>query len=310
MTITQLLILVLSALLVLFFLFAGTFFLLFLERLVRSRTQHREGPGRHGNLDVFQVWKDYLKTRVKQQRTIPTPWRFRLAMAVWRALPAIFLLLLLGGLMPTPLEDAELPALLLLPLLAVSLEAFFLHATTDSRERIEWRKHLVLKVMGASVLVASFLAITLKVGLPSLSAISEAQRSFPYHSLFASPGLFLCAIAAMGAIFLFSSENPMENKEELSLSRSGHYLIFFVRKMWIFCLLSFWVFVFFGGDSGLVAKALFPVKVAAAIFFFIMLQGSFPRVRSADAGELAARWLFRLCLAGIIVEAVWVGVNL
>jgi len=280
-----------------------------MERFVQARVQHRDGPGRHGSVDILQVWKDYLKTRSKKDGAAALEVRFRVAILAWKILPAIFLLLLLAGLLPAAMEQAELPFLLLLPLLAASLEAVFLHATTDSRERIEWRKRMVLRVMGASVLALAFLTASLGVGLPSLSAISEAQSHFPYHSMLSSPGLFLCGLAALGAVFLFSNENPIQNDGELSLGRSKHYAVFFVRRMWEFCLLSFWVFVFLGGAHTIAAKALFPVKLAAALFLFSVLQASFPRLRSADAGELAARWLFRLCLLGFIVEAIWVGVS-
>jgi NADH:ubiquinone oxidoreductase subunit H len=299
-----------SGLGVLLVLFVGTFFFLFLERFIHARLQHRDGPGRHGNMDPFQVWKDFLKTRVKKEGGFPSPTlRFWLAMFAWQILPAIFLLILLGGLLPPVMDSTELPALLLLPLLAVSLEAAFLHGTSDLRERIEWRKRMVLRVMGASLLALAFLTAALQVGLPSLSAISLAQNQFPYHSILSSPGLFLSGLAALGSIFLFANENPIQNEAELSISRSRHYLVFFVRRMWVFCLLSFWVLVFMGGVSSLPAKALFPFKLAAALFFFTLLQGSFPRMRTADAGELASRWLLRLCLAGLVVEAVWVGVR-
>lgn len=301
---------VFSAAGVLLFLFLGTFLFLFLERFVHARLQHREGPGRHGAVDFFQVWKDYQKTRTKREGGFPPlTLRFRIAMWAWRSLPAVFLLILLAGLLPTALDDTELPALLLLPLLAASLEAAFLHGTTDLRERIEWRKRMVLRVMGASVLALAFLTAALQVGIPSLTAISELQATFPFHSILASPGLFLSGIAALGAIFLFANENPIQNEGELSLSRSRHYLVFFVRRMWIFCLLSFWVLVFLGGVSTIAAKVLFPVKLAAALFLFTLLQGSFPRMRTSDAGELAARWLLRLCLVGLVVEAIWVGVG-
>jgi NADH:ubiquinone oxidoreductase subunit H len=298
-----------SAALVLGLLYAGTFIFLFMERLVSARVQHREGPGRHSRTDVLQVWRDYRKTRIKADSGEPLPLRFRAALEVWRLLPAAFLLILLGGVVPSSMGGAELPLLLLLPLVAASLESLFLHATSDSRERIEWRRRLPLRIMGASVLALSFLATVLQAGVPSLGGVSSMQGSFPYHALFSSPGLFLSGIAAWGAIFLFANENPIENESELSLGNSHHYLVFFVRRLWVFCLLCFWVFVFLGGGETLAAKLLFPFKLFAALFLFLLLQNSFPRVRSTDAGELAVRWLFRLCLIGFVAEAVWVGVG-
>jgi NADH:ubiquinone oxidoreductase subunit H len=298
-----------SAFLVLVFLYVGTFVFLFLERFVHARVEHRDGPGMHGSVDAFQVWKDFQKVRKKRGSGMPFSFRFRLAMAIWKFLPAVFLLVLLAGVIPAAMQDTELPLLLLLPLLAATLEAVFLHATTDSLERVEWRKRMYLRIMGASVLALAFLSTSLAVGIPSLEAISRAQGSFPYLALFSSPGLLLCGLTSVGAIFLFAIENPIQNEGELSLGRSVHYSVFFVRRMWIFCLLCFWVFVFFGGASSVAAKVLFPVKVALALFLFTLLQESFPRIRSADAGELAIRWLFRLGLLGILVEAIWVGVG-
>jgi NADH:ubiquinone oxidoreductase subunit H len=299
---------VVLAAVVLVFLFAGTFFLLFLERFVHARIEHREGPGRGGRVDAFQVWKDYRKTKAKEKGALPFPFRLRAATLAWRVLPAAFLLILLAGVLPGALSEAEVPALLALPLLAAVLEAAFLHATAEERERFQWRKQLVLRLLGGSVLAFGFLAVSLHTGSLSLAAISETQSHFPYLGIFSSPGLFLCGLASFGAIYLYSGEGPIHEEGELSLGRAGQYLVFFIRKMWVFCLVCFWVFVFFGGAAGIVAKLLFPVKVGAALFVFTLLQGSFPRVRASDAGELSARWMFRMCVLGLFLEAIWVGV--
>ncbi|MGZ3729975.1 MAG: NADH-quinone oxidoreductase subunit H, partial [Bdellovibrionota bacterium] len=95
---------------------------------------------------------------------------------------------------------------------------------------------------------------------------------------------------------------------EMSLHGSLQYLLFFVNKMWIFCLLCFWVFVFCGGFGPILTKVAFPFKAAAALFLFTLIQVSFPRARSSDAVEITARWLLRLCLIGFLLEVVWVGV--
>lgn len=295
--------------LVLAALFGGTFFLLFFERFVSARTQHRDGPGRGGKTYYFQVWTDFRKVRRKgsdPQRVMPR--RFRFALAAWLLLPAAFLLVLFSPLMPEQHSGAEIPLLLLLPLIATGIEALFMHATHDNRERYEWRKHIMLRVMGAAVLYLAVLAVGMRVGNSNLAAISLLQSSFPYHSLVSSPGLFLCGIGAFAAIFLFAAESPIESRQELSLHRSMQYLLFFVNKMWIFCLLCFWVYVFFGGAGTLLAKIAFPIKALLALFFFTLLQVSFPRTRSADATELTARWLLRICLLGFLLEAIWVGV--
>jgi NADH:ubiquinone oxidoreductase subunit H len=297
-----------SSLLVLVALFAGTFGLLFCERFVHARTQHRDGPGRAGRIDYFQVWTDFRKVRSKGwDAQAPLSGRFRLALVAWMLLPVAFLLVLLSPLLPESLADAELPVLLLLPLIAAGIEAVFMHATADTKERYEWRKHLMLRIMGASMLYLSVVAVGLRVGHSDLESISSLQARFPFHAILSSPGLFLCGVGAFAAIFLFAAESPVESQGELSLRRSLQYLLFFVNKMWVFCLLCFWVFIFFGGFS-LGAKILFPFKAAAALFVFTLIQVSFPRARSSDAVELTARWLLRLCLIGFLLEVVWVGV--
>ena len=294
---------------VLLTLFVGTFGLLFCERFVHARTQHRDGPGRDGRMDYCQVWTDFRKVRSKGWDShTALSGRFRFALAAWVLLPLIFLLILLSPLLPKTLSDAELPVLLLLPLLATGIEALFMHATTDTKERYEWRKHLILRIMGASMLYLSVMAVILRAGHSNLAAISSLQSHVPFHAILSSPGLFLCGIGAFAAIFLFAAESPVESRNEMSLKRSLQYLLFFVNKMWIFCLLCFWVFVFCGGFSPLFAKLAFPFKVVASLFFFTLIQVSFPRARSSDAAEITARWLLRLCLIGVLLEVVWVGV--
>lgn len=292
------------------FLFVGTFFLLFCERFVYARVQHRDGAGRHGQTDFFQVWKDFQKTRRKAPGNLPElPFRIRVAALIWRVLPVLFLLALMAFSYPQGAEQMDLPVLLLLPMIATGLETLLIHATADSRERLDRRRRLLLKAMGALALLFSVFAVSLRVGQLSLGAISEFQSHFPYHSFLSSPGLFLCAITAFCSILLFTTEGPVQLQDEQSINHSMQYVSIFVQKMWVFGLVAFWVFVFGGGDAGLIAKVLFPVKVAVALFLFTLIQASFPKIRPADAGELSVRWLLRLCLVGFFLEAVWVGVR-
>lgn len=305
----HLIFLAVSAFIVLVVLFVGTFGLLFCERFVQARTQHREGPGRGGQVDYFQVWTDFRKVRSKGWDSHSAlSGRFRLALAAWMLLPVLFLLVLLSPLLPESVADAELPVLLVLPLIAAGIEALFMHATADTKERYEWRKHLMLRIMGGSILYLAVVAVGLRVGHSNLASISGLQSHFPFHAILSSPGLLFCGVGAFAAIFLFAAESPVESRNEMSLRRSLQYLLFFVNKMWIFCLLCFWVFIFFGGFGPVLTKLVFPIKAAAAVFAFTLIQVSFPRTRSSDAVEITARWLMRLCLIGFLLEVVWVGV--
>ena len=300
----------LSGIFALAFLFAGTVVLLFLERFVHARVQHRDGPGRAGQVDYWQVLKDLKKVGNKHGgESLQLPLRTRLATWIWRLLPAVFLVVLVVTDLPEAIEEMDLSSLLFLPMIAAAVEALLIQATADSRERFERRRQLLLRVMGATALLLSVMAVTLRVGRLDLQAISQFQEYFPYHSMLSGPGLFICGLTAFCSIFLFTNESPVRGLEDQSLNHSMQYLTVFVQKMWVFSLVCFWVYVFVGGAGGVVAKALFPVKVAAGLFLFTLLQASFPKVRSADAGELTARWLLRLSLLGCLLEALWVGVR-
>lgn len=232
-----------------------------------------------------------------------------MATFAWGILPAVFLLTLFAVGYPDGGKEIDLPLLLLLPIFGVALESVLMHATADNQERFDRRRRLWLRSIGVTSLLLSVFAVGLRVGEFNLSAISDLQIYFPYHAVISSPGLLLCGITAFCAIFLLTTDNPVQLEEEQSLNHSMQYATVFVQKMWVFALLCFWVYVFGGGAKGPIVKILFPCKVVAAILVFSVLQVSFPKIRSADAGELAARWLLPLCLIGFFMEAVWVGVR-
>jgi NADH:ubiquinone oxidoreductase subunit H len=300
---------ILSSFFVLLFLCAGVFAFLSLERIFLARTAHRDGPGLHGKTDFFQVWKDFRKSKSKDNAQLPLSLRYRAAVFLWKLLPALFLLALLGEFFPDSMESSKLTLILFLPILSTAFEAIFLHASKHQREKNDWKKRIQLRLMGGTLLALSFLTATLQFGSPSVAEISSAQQAFPFLLLFFSPGLFICCAASLGSIFLFLVEDPIQNESELSLGRSIHYSIFFVRRMWIFSLLSLWVVVFWGGFDGILLKFLLPIKLFFFLLMFILLQASFPKMRNSDAGELAIRWLLPLCLMGFLTEALWVGLG-
>jgi NADH:ubiquinone oxidoreductase subunit H len=290
------------------FLLVTTFAFMFLDRFMRARVQHRDGPSKAGRINPFQVWSDFRKIREKKANALPLPATTRLAFLTWILLPVLFLLILLGGLLPHALDPSGVAILLLLPLLALGLEGAFLHATQDSLEKEQWRRALSLRLLGISILALAFLAVALRVGGASLHQISHAQRFFPYLLGLSGPGLFCSALSAFGAVFVFARTGAEETMSSQSLGGALHFPIFFTKKMWVVSLLSFWVFVFFGGSSGIVNIALFPLKLALALFFLLLIQLSVPAVKSVDLGEIAIRWVLRLSLISLVIEAVWLGV--
>lgn len=300
--------LLLNALAILLFLLLGTFFFMFLDRFVRARVQHRDGPSFEGKVNYFQVWQDYKKIRAKVAPDVRISTASKRLFLIWMNLPALFLLVLFGGGLSKNFDSASLAVLLLLPLISIGLEGGFLNATGDPAEKDQWRRGISLRIIGVSLFSLGFLAVLLRTGTPSLEKISHLQGTFPYVLLASGPGLFISALSSFGAIFVFARSGALEAESNISLGGGLHFPIFFTNKMWVISLLSFWVFVFAGGFSGVIEVALFPLKIMLACFFLLLIQLSVPSIKSVDLGERAIHWVLRMALLGFAIEAVWLGV--
>ena len=303
-----LLTLLLNIVAILLFLLVGTFFFMFLDRFVRARVQHRDGPSLDGKINYLQVWKDYRKIREKMAVEVKISKASKRLFLIWISLPALFLLVLLGNGLPKAFDSASFAVLLLLPLVSIGLESGFLNATGDSAEKDQWRRGISLRIIGVSLFSLGFLAVLLRVGAPSLEKISQLQKLFPYVLLASGPGLFVSAFSALGAIFVFARSGALEGESNISLGGGLHFPIFFTNKMWVISLLSFWVYVFAGGFSGPVEVFLFPFKIILASFCLLLIQLSVPSIKSVDLGERAIHWVLRMALLGFALEAIWLGV--
>lgn len=287
------------------FAFAGTFLCIFLERMLSARIQHRDGPGIGGQIDYFQVWKDFQKVR-RRSGSRPASGRKPLLL-LWSALPLVFLFVLLGGILPAAFRDAGLWILIFILLLSISLEALLLHASGSDRERLDWRSPLLLKVLGVSALTVASTALTMRVGDSDLRSLSSFQAYLPFHAMLASPGLFFLSLVAFVSIYLIIGNAPIGTSEEKSLSGGSHYLIFYVSRMWSFSLIVFWVYLFCGGVGGIIPKMLLPVKSALFVFIYVLFQISVPHVRTSDASALALRWILTFGFVGFALEVLWMG---
>lgn len=290
------------------FLFLGTFFQLFLERFVLARSQHRDGPGRKGESDYFQVVWDFLKVRKKIGPKVALPFRFRIIFQLWRILPFAFIWILISGQVPEIFREAEIPLLVLLIIISAVTEATLINATEDQSEKYDLKQILLLRIIGASNFIFCILTVVLKTGSFDLLEVSASQAQFPFFTMLSSPSQFFVALSAFFSIFLITASGPVRQEEDISLRGSLHYTFFFVRRLWIFCLISFWAFLFLGGMFGIITKLLFPVKIASALIVFFLLQISFPQSRVADTEAVAIRWLLPVSLLAFIGEMIWIGV--
>lgn len=300
----ELLLEVFSISIVVLFAISGTFFCIFLERFLAARIQHRDGPGIGGRIDYFQVWKDFRKIRAKGHSA---PAKLKPFYCIWMVLPIAFLVLLLGRNLPDGYEEAGLWILCSLVLLSISIEAMLIHFSSSGRERLEWRAPILLKILGISALCLSGAALAMHVGGANLAQVSAFQAKFPFHSMFASPGLFVLGLIAFASIYPVVGDGPILANDEKSLKGELQYGIFFNKRMWAFSLLCFWIYFFLGGFDGIIAKILFPLKAMVFSIGYVLLKVSVPYVRSSDAGALALRWLLTFGFLGFAVEVIWVG---
>lgn len=294
-----------TVLFIVLFTIGGTFLCVFFERMLSARLQHRDGPGIGGKVDLLQVWKDFRKVRSKERA--PSTAGRKTMISFWASLPILFLVVLFGGILPGSFRDAGILALVFLLLLSVAMEAMLLHFTGSDRERLDWRGPLLLKVLGISSIAFCSAAVAMRAGSSDLPSLSSFQLKFPFHSMFMSPGLLFLGLACFASIYVVTGDTPIGDRAEKGLSGSLQYLIFYVRRMWSFCLIVFWVDLFFGGAAGFLPKVLFPVKAVFFLFLYVLLQVSVPVIRSSDAGALSLRWLMTFGFIGFALEVIWMG---
>jgi hypothetical protein len=284
---------------------AGTFTSIFLERFFSARIQHRDGPGASPYSCAKQVFRDFEKIRLK--RSDKSSLDRKLLITIWAILPVFFLIFLMGDLLPPRFDWAGLWLVLVILLFSIVLEGVMIHFADSDRERLDWREPILLKILGLSALFMSSIAVAMSAGGSDLVAISQFQLGLPFHAMLTSPGLFVMGFISFVSIYIIVGDVPIGGGAEKGLGGGDQYLIYFVRRMWSFALVVFWVFVFAGGFAAVVPKLIFPAKLFFFLVLYTLLQISVPYIRSSDAGILALRWLLMFSFIGFILEVLWVG---
>lgn len=296
-------VLILKAMLVAVFLSVTTYFYAFLERKLSARTQHRRGPSSAGGHGEWQLLADFLKVMTKESAYKP-----RLIPVLLVLLPFLFSFLLFGLFDQTRVYGSEMMALFLLVLAATTLDTFDLLVIRNTRDLFERRGVILASLIGICFLLYTQASVVMGVGSMSMNEIVRAQTKFPFNNLFSSPGLFLCGLAGLGCpVFLFSI-HPLSPSDEKVDSGDGSYQRFWVRRAWLVAFACYWVFLFGGGLSGLLALPFFLIRLFAVLGLLLFAQVSLSRMRSGDALVLAFKSFVPLAILGLLIEVVWMGV--
>ncbi len=290
------------------FLGFGTTILLYLERKIFARAQHRPGANRAGAYGEWQMAADFLKVFSKwrgdsQNRESSI---FLTTLPLQLMLPLIFTVVLFGAWHLSSAFNIELLILFFLVVLSAVLESFYLLSGFTSIEKYEYRRHIALNLAGSCGLLLSILTVALHTGSFSLHAVRSLQTHFPFHAVMMSPGLFLAGCVAFLSFFLILAIRPVGDMGNQGALTKRQFLFFFYKRMWFFSLISFWVFVFAGAMDGLFGIVLFFLKIILLIVFSLVLQTSLPKLRVGDALEAGVRFLLPLGLIGLLIELFWI----
>src|SRR6266581_567549 len=299
-----------------------------LERKGLGRIQNRYGPNRVGPFGILQPVADGIKALTKED-IIP-----HVADRVVHFLAPLVLVV------PVFLALAVLP--MGRNMVAVDMDAgvlffFAVGAATElSVFMAGWSSRNKYSLLGAMraiaqmisyelPLVISAIAVVMLAGSLSLVEIVRAQAGWlwgflPAWHVFTPPGfagfvLFFIAATAE------SNRTPFDIPEAESEIIAGYlteysgfkYALFFLGEyLGLFALSSLGVTLFLGGWSApfaflnwIPSWLLFFLKLLAMIFLFIWTRGTLPRLRVDQLLRFSWKFMLPLCLANLIVAAVW-----
>lgn len=303
------LIFIIRTLNVVLFLGFGTILLLTLERRVYARSQHRPGSNHAGAFGQWQIPADLIKMIFKWRSAKPEKQSilFYTVLPLQIFLPFAFMVILLGAWNLSWASNMALMFLFLLITLSVVLEALYLQEDSSPIEKYEYRRYVGVNLIGLCGLMISIGTIALHTGSLSLTDVEKMQESFPYHTIFLSPGLFMAALCSLLSIFYILAVKPLGEMGNKGILGRRQYLYFIYKRIWFFAMISFWVFLFAGGGAGALTFPLFCLRLAILLAGLVVFQASIPKLRAADAMEMGMRFLLPVSLFGLVLEIFWTG---
>jgi NADH-quinone oxidoreductase subunit H len=297
------------------------------ERKGLGRMQNRLGPNRVGPFGFFQPVADGIKALTKED-VVP----FRADALVHFLAPVVLVVVVLMGFAVLPmgrhmvLVDMD-AGLLFFFAMGASTELTVFMAGWSSRNKYSLLG--AMRAVGQMIsyevpLLMSTVSVVMISGTLSLTKIVEAQNHysgiFPRWYVFTPWGLaafLMFAIAATAE----TNRTPFDLPEGESELVAGYFteysgfkfaLFFLGEYLGMFSISGLGVTLFWGGWSAplsflnvIPSWFWFFLKVMAAIFVFIWLRGTLPRLRQDQLMNFAWKFVLPFTLLDLLVTALW-----
>jgi NADH-quinone oxidoreductase subunit H len=297
------------------------------ERKGLGRMQNRLGPNRVGPFGLFQPVADGIKSLTKED-VVP----FRANAVVHFLAPLVLVVTVFMGFAVLPMGRN----MTLVNLDSGLLFFFAMGAATElSVFMAGWSSRNKYSLLGAMravaqmisyevVLLLSAVSVVMISGSLSLPAIVAAQSRYvgilPHWYVFTPWGFAACLMFAIAAT-AETNRSPFDLPEGESELVAGYHteysgfkfaLFFLGEYLAMFSISGMGVTLFFGGWSAPFSFLnwapswfWFFAKVMAAIFIFIWLRGTLPRLRQDQLMNFAWKFALPFTLLNLLVTALW-----
>jgi NADH-quinone oxidoreductase subunit H len=297
------------------------------ERKGLGRMQNRLGPNRVGPFGFFQPIADGIKALTKED-VVP----FRADAMVHFLAPLVLLVTVFMGFAVLPmgrnmqLVDMDSGLLFFFAMgAATELSVFMAGWSSRNKYSMLGAMRAVAQMISYEVtLLLSSVTIVMIAGSLSLTKIVDAQNQytgiFPHWYIFSPWGLasfLMFAIAATAE----TNRSPFDLPEGESEIVAGYhteysgfkFAIFFVAEyLEMFALSGLGATLFLGGWSApfsflsvVPSWFWFFAKVMCAIFIFIWMRGTLPRLRQDQLMNFAWKFALPFTLLNLLVTALW-----
>jgi NADH-quinone oxidoreductase subunit H len=297
------------------------------ERKGLGRMQNRLGPNRVGPFGLFQPVADGIKALIKEDivpLTADGVVHFLAPVTLVVAVFMEFAVLPMGRNMALVDMDAGLPFFFAMSA-ATELSVFMAGWSSRNKYSLLGAMRAIGQMISYEVvLLLSAVSIVMIAGTLSLPQIVAAQNQytgqFPHWYIFTPWGLAACLMYAIAAT-AETNRSPFDLPEGESELVAGYHteysgfkfaLFFLGEYLAMFSISGLGATLFLGGWSAPL-KSLgwipswiwFFSKVMAAIFVFIWMRGTLPRLRQDQLMNFAWKFALPFTLLNLVVTALW-----
>ena len=290
----------------------GVPYIVWLERRLLGRFQHRWGPNRVGKFGLLQPIADAVKLMAKEDITpkLADATVFSLAPIAFAG-PVLAVFAVIPWAAHTAVSDLDVGALYAVAISTVGEIGVFM-AGWSSNNRYSLfgaMRSVAMLVSYEFPLVLSVGAIALLAGSLSLGAIAEAQGTLPF--ILFQPLGFLVFVTAISAELNRPPFDLMEAESELVTGFHTEYsgMKWAVVQLGEYAgMIAFSLVIatlFLGGWQGpiLPGYVWLPIKAVAVVSVFVWVRATLPRLRVDQIMGMAWKFLLPLAVLNLFVTA-------